>query len=672
MTITLGSVISLDDLTSSADRNVLGRAYEMGDGRIVYAWSDPADSLVYFTVHDSAGNEVIGRTQLDAATEPAMPGQFGFLQAVFGVVATAGGGLRFHYVVDEDQLFPLDGTHYVREFDANGTPTGASDLVAEEAPLYTADNSVSIGLSDGNLAVMSDGGLAIIGPDGSVVGGSSIAPGFAGSDNGYDIVETSDGIMVVTADRGFAFSPLGWFQSIEVETFDLSGNSTGSSTIVTSEFAGTETSIVNATIEADVLADGRVVVVYHREELPVTGDDNEISVIILNTDGTVDQGPFLGNPGTTPGPQTYPGVHALEDGGFVVLYETSGDGDNWAVQRFTDAGVPFGDPVGSAQTFSATSFSQYQGIILPDGTGLAIDEAGNATVITIDTSATPPMGPTPGNDDLSGTDMADQIDLLAGNDVYDALGGDDYVFGNAGDDFIFGGAGQDTLEGGDGNDTLDGGGDGDVLDGGDGYDIADYGSADRSVRVDLQNPAISFNDAAGDTFISIEEYRTGDGVDQLRGDTGDNIFRTGGVSDRLYGRAGDDMLFGEAGADAFYGGLGADIMTGGDDAGRRDRYIYFNAAESGVGDGQRDVITDYVAGEDRIELSRIDADLTQGFKQRFDFIGDDPFSGTGGELRFEQIGGNTIVQADRDGDGVADFEIELTGTMTLTDSDFLI
>ncbi|MDA7424685.1 M10 family metallopeptidase C-terminal domain-containing protein [Thalassococcus lentus] len=289
-----------------------------------------------------------------------------------------------------------------------------------------------------------------------------------------------------------------------------------------------------------------------------------------------------------------------------------------------------------------------------------------------------------GNEGVRITGSAATETLIGGDgdDTIQSMGGLDSINGGAGNDelyasefaltYVEGGAGDDTLIGGFGNDTLDGGGGADVIDGGDGYDIASYASADRSVRVDLQNPAISFNDAAGDMFISIEEFQTGDGIDQLRGDAGDNIFRTGGVSDRLYGRAGDDMLFGEAGADAFYGGLGADIMTGGDDAGRRDRYIYFNAAESGVGDGNRDVITDFVAGEDRIELSRIDADITQGFKQGFEFIGDAAFTGTGGELRYEQAGGNTIVQADRDGDGAADFEIELTGTMDLTESDFLI
>ncbi|WP_050532390.1 M10 family metallopeptidase [Pseudaestuariivita atlantica] len=268
-----------------------------------------------------------------------------------------------------------------------------------------------------------------------------------------------------------------------------------------------------------------------------------------------------------------------------------------------------------------------------------------------------------GDDTINGNDTANTLEGNGGGDSVSGLGGNDMLMGNAGDDMLQGGAG---------NDTLDGGAGGDALDGGTGYDIASYESATRSVRVDLQNPSISFGDAVGDSFMDIEEFQTGGGIDQLRGDAGDNIFRTGGVSDRLYGRAGDDMLFGEAGADAFYGGLGADIMTAGDDAGRRDRFIYFNAAESGVGAGNRDVITDFVSGEDRIELSRIDADTTQGFKQAFTFVGSAAFSGTAGELRYEQSGGATIVQADRDGDGAADFEIELTGTMTLQATDFLI
>ncbi|WP_417723922.1 M10 family metallopeptidase C-terminal domain-containing protein [Salipiger sp.] len=213
-----------------------------------------------------------------------------------------------------------------------------------------------------------------------------------------------------------------------------------------------------------------------------------------------------------------------------------------------------------------------------------------------------------------------------------------------------------------------------------GDDTVDYRFADGRVLADLRSdisdqPFARFFDrgaAEGDTYASIESLVGGGFADNLRGDAGANVLEGGGRSDRLYGRGGDDLLIGGAGADALYGNLGADTMIGGEDAGRRDRFIYFQAEESGVGAGNRDIITDFVAGEDRIEISRIDADTTQGFKQAFDFIGDAAFSGTAGELRFGQGGGVTLVQADRDGDGVADFEIELTGLVDLTESDFLI
>ena len=53
-------------------------------------------------------------------------------------------------------------------------------------------------------------------------------------------------------------------------------------------------------------------------------------------------------------------------------------------------------------------------------------------------------------------------------------------------------------------------------------------------------------------------------------------------------------------------------------------------------------------------------------------IGDGPFSGTAGELRFAQAGGRTVVEGDVTGDGRADFQIELLGLHTLTAADFLL
>ncbi|MDA7424684.1 calcium-binding protein [Thalassococcus lentus] len=210
-----------------------------------------------------------------------------------------------------------------------------------------------------------------------------------------------------------------------------------------------------------------------------------------------------------------------------------------------------------------------------------------------------------------------------------------------------------------------------------GTDTADYSNAGGRVLVDLDRDVsgetfvrfFEYGAASGNRFVSIENIIGGDHADNLRGDSGANHIAGGGVSDRLYGREGNDTLDGGSGFDAIFGNNGADTMIGGSGA---DRFIFFRASDSGVGDGNRDVITDFVSGEDRIEISRIDADLTTGGKQGFDFIGDAAFTGTGGELRYEQVGGNTIVQADRDGDGAADFEIELTGITDLTESDFLI
>ncbi|WP_165586997.1 M10 family metallopeptidase C-terminal domain-containing protein [Pseudaestuariivita atlantica] len=341
---------------------------------------------------------------------------------------------------------------------------------------------------------------------------------------------------------------------------------------------------------------------------------------------------------------------------------------------------------GPAYVTTTWAAGGYQ-MVLPDGTYTVTFSGGGltGTVTTTVTMAgenvkadalaedavTDPNAPTEGADDITGTTGNDTIDLLGGADVYS---------GDAGDDSVIGGAGDDTLRGDAGDDTLMGGAGADVLEGGTGRDLADYAGETARVLVDLASDVSGAGFArffaegagAGDTFTGIEDARGGEAADNLRGDGGNNMLDGGGVSDRLYGRAGDDTLDGGTGADAIYGNLGADVMTGGDDAGRRDRFIYFQADESGVGAGNRDVITDFVSGEDRIELSRIDAATTLGGKQRFDFVGDAAFTGTAGELRYEQVGGVTLVQADRDGDGAADMEIELTGNLTLNASDFLI
>ncbi len=78
---------------------------------------------------------------------------------------------------------------------------------------------------------------------------------------------------------------------------------------------------------------------------------------------------------------------------------------------------------------------------------------------------------TPRNDAKIGTDAAQKIDLLAGNDTSDAKGGADCVLGGDGNDQLKGGAGDDEIRSGAGNDTVDAGAGKDVVDAGAGNDF---------------------------------------------------------------------------------------------------------------------------------------------------------------------------------------------------------
>lgn len=216
------------------------------------------------------------------------------------------------------------------------------------------------------------------------------------------------------------------------------------------------------------------------------------------------------------------------------------------------------------------------------------------------------------SDVLVGLETADRIDGEAGNDTIAGLGGDDVLRGNAGLDLLRGGLGADTLEGGGDRDSLIGGQGADLLDGGE----------------DSDN-------------LSGEE-----GDDRLLGGEGDDVLRGDAGADTLEGGAGDDTLI---------GGLGPDRMEGGTGA---DRFAFFSLAET-LGD----VILDFNAAEqDRLDLSRLDADAGAGGDQAFAWIGDAGFSGTAGELRF--AGG--VLEGDVTGDGVADLQLDLNGLATLS------
>ena len=171
-----------------------------------------------------------------------------------------------------------------------------------------------------------------------------------------------------------------------------------------------------------------------------------------------------------------------------------------------------------------------------------------------------------GNDSLFGRNGADMMDGGFGNDFLSGGNGDDVLLGGAGNDQLFGNAGDDMLFGGDGDDLMTGGvGGADMFDGGAGLDRVQYtgGTVGLGVIASLANAAANTGDAAGDTYVGVENLYGTSWEDRLFGDSGDNRLDGLGGDDRLYGAAGDDFLVGAAGDDLLVGGSGNDKMVGG-------------------------------------------------------------------------------------------------------------
>lgn len=159
------------------------------------------------------------------------------------------------------------------------------------------------------------------------------------------------------------------------------------------------------------------------------------------------------------------------------------------------------------------------------------------------------------------------------------------------------------------------------------------------------------------------------GSDDLAGSAGDDLISGGAGRDLIDGGDGNDVLSGGAGTDNIRAGLGYDVMTGG---GGRDYFVcdYDNFADAGAVQEKR--ITDFTQDAGRVQGDRIQISETYSTGLHFTFIGTEAFSGAAGEVRYEQVDGGTVIQVEANGQPGVDLTIELVGTYTLTNSDFLL
>jgi Ca2+-binding RTX toxin-like protein len=174
-----------------------------------------------------------------------------------------------------------------------------------------------------------------------------------------------------------------------------------------------------------------------------------------------------------------------------------------------------------------------------------------------------------------------------------------------------------------------------------------------------------------DTINTIEGFIGGSGNDTITGSTAVDYLSGGAGNDTINGAAGNDVLNGGEGSDIVTGGAGKDTLTGG--AGN-DVFDFNLTTESAVG-ANRDVIADFVKGQDRIDLTGIDANTALAGDQNFSSLvqGSATAMATAG-LRWYQDAANnvTIVEGNVNTTTGAEFQIELVGLHNLAVSDFIM
>jgi Ca2+-binding RTX toxin-like protein len=234
-----------------------------------------------------------------------------------------------------------------------------------------------------------------------------------------------------------------------------------------------------------------------------------------------------------------------------------------------------------------------------------------------------------------------------------------------------------------------------ILDGKSGGDRMFGAAGNDTYVVDSASDRVFERTSQGtDTVRSSVTHTLGSNVEHLLLTGSASIDGTGnGLRNSIKGNAGNNDIRGGAGVDTLTGGAGSDKFVWGD-------------RETGVGAGNRDIITDFVSGVDKIDLSLIDA-ATYAWTPMGPFIdtaGDQAFrvflgtlsywTGAGGPLNFCQVrysydaGLNaTIVQLNVqtveptyasgtgpyvNNDLVTDYEIQLSGNITLQSTDFIL
>jgi hypothetical protein len=120
------------------------------------------------------------------------------------------------------------------------------------------------------------------------------------------------------------------------------------------------------------------------------------------------------------------------------------------------------------------------------------------------------------------------------------------------------------------------------------------------------------NCQVGEWYVSRGQFKN-----LVFGGAGNDIIHSGDHDDTLIGGAGIDFIRAGAGNDEIIGGSDGDIMFG--DAGK-DVFKWFTGDIS-KDTREVDVVYDFTVGQDKIDLSKLDANLNKAGMQRWKFTG---------------------------------------------------
>ena len=255
--------------------------------------------------------------------------------------------------------------------------------------------------------------------------------------------------------------------------------------------------------------------------------------------------------------------------------------------------------------------------------GINVSIADGSGTGTINSDDVAPIAPAP-----TGFPSAPTISGSEGNDNINAGASTvDFVSAGGGDDMITGVGSRDYIDGGAGNDTIS------------------YHWSGAFVDVDLTRATQRNGDASGDVLVNIEN---------ITGSAHNDVLYGNGLANVIKGAGGHDVLSGGGGADVLSGGLG------------NDRFVFDSAANA-----NGDKVTDFASG-DKLDFRLMDASVKLAGDQAFTWLDTGGFTGVAGQLREYDLNGAHYVAGDVTGNGVADFTIQVIGSLNLSSSDFYL